>query len=179
MKDGAGKKVRYAKLDSINEQIVPILQRHGLAISFATDTPETMVNEFIRITLKLYHANGHSEITKYDIPLDGAGSKGGSNKSGAQAMGSSMTYAQRNALKARFNLSFTDDQTDNDGVVEDATLTDSQINDIEAMLIESKADREKFLAFIQVGAVHEILQRDFNGVCAKLRQKIAKAKETP
>lgn len=109
-KDSQGHNTKYAKLEKINELISPIMQSHGLAVSFGTDTPAEMVDGWVRITARLYHANGHSELRQYDVPIDGAGAKGSSNKSGAQAVGSTMTYARRYALAMIFNLSFTDDR---------------------------------------------------------------------
>lgn len=169
-------KARYAKLEKINEAIMPILQRHGLAISFGSDTPESMVSTHVRVTVKIYHANGYSEMRKIDAPLDGAGAKGTSNKTGVQAMGSSITYAQRYALKMIFNLSFTNEE-DNDG--EDSeTITQEELEQLTTLCDETNADKARFLAYYQIKDFSDMTRKQFPGAITALKQKKAKEATT-
>lgn len=101
---------RYADLAAINAVIVPLYASEGLSISFNSGPCETQ--GWYRTIAKVSHSAGHTREYHLDLPLDDAGAKGGINKTGVQAMGSTSSYARRYLERMIFNLSTGDD---NDG----------------------------------------------------------------
>lgn len=94
----------YAKFEDINEAVKPILQKHGFAVSFKTDTSGGTV----KVTGVLTHREGHREQTEMLLPVDVSGSK-----NPVQAVGSSVSYGKRYVLEALLNL--TSRGQDDDG----------------------------------------------------------------
>lgn len=103
-------KSRYAKLEAINREIVPIYTSEGLSISF--DTGEAPAPGWMRTIAHVSHAEGHTRQYHLDLPPDGVGAHGNANKTGVQAAGSTSSYARRYLTNLIFNISTFDD---NDG----------------------------------------------------------------
>lgn len=101
---------RYAKLEAINRQIVPIYTAEGLSISF--DSGDSPKDGWQRTIATVSHAQGHSRQYHLDLPPDAEGIKGTSNKTSVQAAGSTNMYARRYLTNMIFNISTFDD---NDG----------------------------------------------------------------
>lgn len=99
-------KSNYAKLEDINKEIDPVLGKHNFAtkhkIIAQTETSVT-------VRVELLHSHGHSEYSDLTMPLDGAGTKGNSNKTDIQAISSTVSYLRRVALCALLNISTGDD----------------------------------------------------------------------
>lgn len=86
----------YALWEDINAAILPILSKHGFAISFRTGrSPEGQIT----VTGVLSHRLGHSEETTLALPVDSSGSK-----NSVQAVGSSTSYGKRYTAAALLNL---------------------------------------------------------------------------
>lgn len=90
---------KYAPIEKINEEIKPVLEKYGFAVSFSIEQNEN------RVTAKciLRHKGGHKEETSVTVFNDQSGSK-----NPAQAVGSAITYAKRYALCAMLNISLED-----------------------------------------------------------------------
>lgn len=100
---------KYADLFAIADVLDPIMTENGFAATFGTaDCP---LENHYRITGTLLHAQGHSKEYHVDVPVDGAGIKGQTNKTATHAFGSTMTYGRRYLKVAMFDISITD----NDG----------------------------------------------------------------
>jgi len=100
---------KYADLFAIADLLDPVMTENGFGATFGTaDCP---LEGHYRITGTLLHAQGHSKEYHADVPIDGAGLKGNSNKTATHAFGSTMTYGRRYLKLAMFDLSITD----NDG----------------------------------------------------------------
>lgn len=84
----------FALWEDINAAIKPILQRHGFALSFRTDTTAG-----VTVTGVLSHRNGHSESTSITLPPDPSG-----NKNAVQAVASAVQYGKRYTAGALLNL---------------------------------------------------------------------------
>jgi hypothetical protein len=92
---------RHEDLAGIEEQVAPILARHGLHYRFESDNG---VDRPLTITCILEHDDGHCTRT----PLSaGADSSGGKNS--LQAIASAATYLQRYTLKLALGLSVSHD----------------------------------------------------------------------
>lgn len=100
--DAAGR-YTFALWEDINAAIKPILQKHGFALTFRTDTANG-----ITVTGILTHRNGHREETSLTLPADASG-----NKNAVQAVASSVSYGKRYTAGALLNL--TSHGEDDDG----------------------------------------------------------------
>lgn len=157
-------KSKYATLEAVNRAIQPIIALHGFSVSFGEG--ETNKNNHYRVVATIRHINGHSEQEHMDVPADGAGAKGNSNKNATQAFGSSITYARRYLTMAIFNLSITGEDDDgNDASDHKANLERlpsnraKQIINFDAILKEiDEADQRKI----------ESLEAEFEGRLAFL-----------
>lgn len=118
---------KYARFEDINDAVKPILQRHGFAVSFKTDT----TNGTVKVTGILTHREGHRESTDIVLPVDVSGSK-----NAVQAVGSSVQYGKRYVMAALLNI--TTKGEDDDGK---SAIPDGQLADFETA-IESAADSE-------------------------------------
>lgn len=99
-------KSNYAKLEDINKEIDPVLGRYNFA------TKHKIINQTetsVTVRVELLHSHGHSEYSDLTMPLDGAGTKGNSNKTDIQAISSTVSYLRRVALCALLNISTGDD----------------------------------------------------------------------
>lgn len=98
---------RYADLAAIADVAVPIIARHGLALSFGTGvSPQA---DHIRMVCDVTHAAGFSKRYESDLPYDFAGAQGKVNKTKIQAFGSTTTYGRRYMTLLIFNIATTDD----------------------------------------------------------------------
>lgn len=100
----------YARLESVNQKVVPIYTKHGFSLSFGSaDCP---LEGHIRITCLVSHSAGHSRTYQCDVPLDLTGMKGTQNKTATHAFGSTMSYGRRYLTLLIFNISLTNEDTD-------------------------------------------------------------------
>ena len=106
----------YADMAAINAAITPIYTNYGLSVSGGKRQCDDTGS--IIVFVKVQHKDGHSQMFESDFPIDGAGLKGGSNKTAIQAVGSTMEYARRYLIQAIFNVA-TDDNDGNDSSKED------------------------------------------------------------
>lgn len=103
---------RYARLEAIDNAIRPIYANHGFSVRYRCDnaSPGT-----VKVVCILSHRAGHIEESSIEAPLDAAGSGGKTNKTGVQAVGSTITYLRRYALTMAFNVVMENDSDDDDG----------------------------------------------------------------
>jgi ERF superfamily len=86
----------YTKYEDIDHAVTPILDAHGMVLSFRTGTSP---DGRLVVTGVLSHREGHEETTTLVLPYDSSGSK-----NGVQAVGSSLSYGKRYAATALLNL---------------------------------------------------------------------------
>lgn len=114
-------KSMYATLGAINDAITPIYSAEGLAVSFDTFSTERdkdlppLMQGWIRVITIVSHRGGHSRKYHLDGPLDDAGKDGTKNKTGIQAMGSTVSYLRRYLVCMIFNVATADDNDGNGG----------------------------------------------------------------
>lgn len=104
---------KYAKLENVINRIKETYTKHGFALSFGTLDCEAA--DHVRIYCDCIHEHGHIERVEGNFPLDGAGFKGTANKTGIQAMGSTLSYARRYLTLLLFNVSVADEDNDGQG----------------------------------------------------------------
>lgn len=92
---------KHEDLAEIARTVDPILGKHGLSYRFRTTSRP---NEPITVTCIVSHRLGHSEENTLCAGRDDTG-----NKNSIQALGSTLTYLQRYALKAALGLAASHD----------------------------------------------------------------------
>lgn len=106
-KDGKrGQSTPYATFNNIQKTVQPILLKHGLRLSFATEPigDKLLVKGFLT-------GYGHQEVSSFPLPAETSGSK-----NNVQGWGSAMSYGKRYATIALLNIvSEAPEDTDTDG----------------------------------------------------------------
>jgi predicted ester cyclase len=101
---------RYATLPAIDAAARPVYTHHGFSVRFGTAAAPW--EGWVRVTCEVAHIGGYSEQHHLDGPMDAAGSQGKSNKTGIQAVGSTVSYLRRYLLLLVLNLVTVDDGDD-------------------------------------------------------------------
>src|SRR5437667_1450322 len=140
---------KYALLVDIDAAIRPLLAKHGFSFSF--DSKSEDGKQFL-ISAKLSHASGHSETRTILMPLDAS-----DYRSGPQSVASTVAYGKRQLIKMMLNLV---ERGEGEGEAL-AYISDDQIQDLEALISEVKANRQKFLEFMGVTDLKQISVRDY------------------
>lgn len=160
---------KYAPLEDINDEIDPILSQYGFGSSFEiisqTETSVTLV-------AILKHAGGYTERSgPLTMPLDDSGIKGTVNKTKPHAISSTITYLKRVTLCLLLNISTGDDKDGNGKKKEETFLTHEQAVEVDMLLRQTNADREKFLQFMKTDDVRNILSGDYRKAMNMLTEK--------
>ena len=171
----------YADLAAIEDQAMPIIYEHGFGVSFQPDGYNELGE--LQIKWEISHAGGYVRNGVGAIPVDAAGAKGGLNKTGTQAFGSTATYGRRYLLCMLFNISTGDDQDGNNVPSKDAakTISPEQVKEILALLEETNSDIEQFCRMGKIEAVPNMLANQFDSAVRILNDRKAKmnARATP
>lgn len=167
-------KSNYADLAAIEEQAMPIIYKHGFGVSFQPDG----YNEIGELLIKweISHAGGYVRNGIGAIPVDGAGAKGGVNKTGTQAFGSTATYGRRYLLCMLFNISTGDDRDGNtppDEPEDVPTITEAQASVIRELIQKAETTADHFCKHYKIEAIPDIPSSSFAEVVASLRRRIA------
>lgn len=162
----------YADLAAIEKQAMPKIHEHGFGVTFQP----CGYNELgeLQIKWQISHSGGHVESDIAGIPVDGAGAKGGINKTGTQAFGSTATYGRRYLLCMLFNISTGDDHDGNRVDAPPEKVNDAQVKRLRDLLAETDSDVEKFCDLGRIEALPDMLERDFDAAIRLLEQKKAK-----
>ncbi len=114
-------KSTYATLAAIVDEITPIFTSEGLSVSFDSfdpvrdkDLPQ-LEKGWVRVVCFVSHRGGHVQRRYLDGPLDDKGTGGNTNKTGIQAMGSTVSYLRRYLVCMIFNVATVDDDDGNGG----------------------------------------------------------------
>lgn len=169
-RENAQTKSRYAPLDDINTAIDPVLEPFGFgtAAKLVGQTEAT-----VTVKAELWHRGGHVEETTITMPLDNKGIQGTVNKTLPHATSSSITYAKRVAICALLNISTGDDKDGND---DSSVLDNEKAVEIDLLIAEVGADKAKFLKYMMVSGVQDILAKDYEKAKKLLNDKRKKGK---
>jgi len=95
-KENKHDKYHYATLENIWEHCLPVWTKYGFSVAFQSRSVE---HDLIRVSLQLYHEDGHvEEFFAPDTPPDNKGRGGTINKTPIQANQSTVTYVKRGLL---------------------------------------------------------------------------------
>ena len=160
----------YADLSDIEEQAMPIAYNHGFSVSFVPAGKDE--NDNLLIDWCLMHEAGHTRKGQAGFPLDGAGAQGKTNKTGIQAMGSTMTYGRRYLICNLFNIA-TDD--DNDGQSATcATITEEQFVELSDLLESANIDPAVVCQAERINQLAELPASKFAHVKSQIATTIRK-----
>lgn len=162
------KRSKYALWEDINDAIKPILAEFGFSLSFRTEQRDGK----IIVTGILGHQDGHEKEATMELPADGSG-----GKNPVQAIGSSTSYGKRYTAAALLNLTSRDGgEKDDDGRAAGGaeTISDGQADELIDLIESVGADRQKFLAYLGVESLNQILAKDFKRAVDALKAKGAK-----
>lgn len=162
--DGPLKGKKHAELFSFVEAVTPGLSRNGLSASWEITKDE---KDWIEVTCKIEHVNGHSKSVAMGGPPDTGGAK-----NAIQARGSTVTYLERYTLKAACGVAEQGDDTD--GRAPGQTVTDEQVKEISDLLTETKSNLVAFLKTIKLESLTQIRADKFEDVKRFIRDTAAK-----
>lgn len=145
-KDNAHFKSKYADLASVWEACRDALSTNGLAV---IQSPGPLAEGRMEMTTMLVHSSGEWVKGVLTIPL---------GKVDAHGYGSATTYARRFALAAFVGVAPEDDDDGNAASAaaptrkenRSAPITSEQAGELQALLDEVGADRERFLSYFKV-----------------------------
>lgn len=157
------KYVSYTKLDKV---LRPIYTRHGFAISF--DTADSTKPDHVRVVAYVARG-GYSRTYQVDMPADGKGAKGGDVMTKTHASGAAISYGTRYLLKAIFNVAVGDEDVDGNQPKEH--ISEAQIKNLESLITETSSDRAKFLKYLKVDRLDQILADAYPSVVKLLEAK--------
>ncbi len=159
----------YARREDIKETLRPLLAKHGFAFSFNEESREGDLTKF---SGKLSHKDGHFEIKYKTLQTDHAAKnrEGKPTRTGIQDDGSTTSYACRYLMKMHLDIAETDEDVDGNSAEK---ITDDQAKDLSLAIDELKMDRVRFMVFMGVGDLKDILATDMkkalNAIEAKRR----------
>ena len=163
-RSGAEMNYAYAELDIIAKHIGPHLHKRGLSYSWDTK----IEGNSLTVICYARHRSGHVVASSTVLPIDNP-----SAMSPAQKVGAAMTFGQRKTLCQAFGITTAETDTDARGESVDPTpITDHQASDIEALLSDAKASRQKFLDYLKAESVEKLRAVDYPRAVALLQEKI-------
>ena len=164
-------KSKYASYLALDRAMRPIYTKHGFSLSYNTadGAPEGCVRVVCDVA-----KGGYSKPYHVDMPADGKGAKGGDVMTKTHAAGSAFTYGQRYLIKMIFNIAVGEDD-DGNRAGAGPLITSEQVGDLQALLDEVKADKERFCKYLKIGSLAEILASDFDHAMRLLEAKRSKS----
>lgn len=174
-------KSMYATLAAINDEITPIYSAEGLAVSFDTFNPErdkelpALEKGWVRVIAIVSHRGGHSRKYHLDGPLDNAGKDGTVNKTGIQAMGSTVSYLRRYLVCMIFNVATADDNDGSGGGNGGSRLDEKKLADHLAAMDGAATEADMLKAFaLAYNAAEGLKDKDSQRVLMAKRDECRK-----
>lgn len=160
-RSGGGYSYTYANLDDIVRVAKPLLAAEGLAYGWDSETASGQLT----CICTLRHVEGHREASRFTLPVENA-----SAMSDQQKHGAALTYARRQSLVQVLGLTTTD--LDNDaGDSNPEPVSEAQSQQLDELIDDAGVNRKRFLAWLRVESVSEVLARDFDAAVDALNKK--------
>lgn len=164
---------RYARLETVNQKIRPVIAKHGFSMTFSTGVPRDP--KAVRIICRVLHEAGHWEEHEMEGDLDTQGAQGKSNKTSIQGLGSTVSYLRRYLTLLIFNVVIANE--DNDGQ-KTGFITEQQAQAIVTLLAQCYTDPRDapkveagFCSYMKVKTISEIHALDFQKSISILESK--------
>jgi hypothetical protein len=153
---------KHATLADVVGAVVVGLSKHGLSHRWETKQEGNVIT----VTCVITHQMGHSERTTLSASADQSG-----GKNAIQAVGSAVTYLQRYTLMAATGLAASDTDDDGQAAAQVKRITESQAADLDALIEEVGARRDKFLQFYKITKLDELPAADLASAVSELNRK--------
>jgi len=157
-------KYKHASLGNVTAKINAALGEHGLSAAWTTDQTDKGVS----VTCKITHVLGHFETTTLTAAHDSSG-----GKNAIQALGSTISYLERYTILALTGLATHDMDDDATTVVE--YVTEAQLSTILDFINSKGIDQAKFMLYMGVETLEQIIASDFNKAISGLKAAKGKA----
>lgn len=153
----------YMIYEDIHRQIKPLIKAEGFSITHSrTEQSGKMV-----ISTTLRHKSGHQETVSIPLPYDSTNAQ----KNAVQAAVSTSSYGRRVNLCGLFDI--VAEGEDDDGQASSYVKIHPETADtIKELLNETDSDVQKFLEFMGVDCINNILSRDLEKANLALGRKI-------
>jgi hypothetical protein len=163
---------RYAPIESIVEQVRDILKKHG----FSYSTNMELLGNGVKVSVKVTHAAGHSEITEMSVPLG--------NKtdimSQSQVVAAAQTFAKRYAFCNAFGILTGDEDTDGASISSDnhkhgeingqGRITQKQIGFIKGLLVKKGHSEEELFLKYEVTDISQLTRTQASTIIENLQK---------
>ena len=156
---------KFAGLAESIEAIRPFLSKYGLSHQWKTRQEGATITVECTVT----HRTGHSESTSLAASPDKSG-----GKNDIQAIGSTVSYLERYTLYAILGLSSREMDDDGKGagkLADIELITETQANDLLALMEEVKSDVAKFCTYYKIQSVTDLPVTKFNQAVKGLEAK--------
>lgn len=167
----------YADLRAVDDAIRSIYTAHGFSLSF-TERPTG--NELMEIVCLVSHSPAPGQLGDkreyaFFAPPDTIGPKGSPTKTSLHGRASTNTFLKRQIISNVFNLAFRDE--DDDGNRGGAQfITEEQADRIEKLILETKADRPRFMQHFGLASLLNMRAEEFPAAVNMLELKARKLK---
>lgn len=157
---------RYAKSDSMDDVIRPLMDEYGFAFTMSVGD---IVNDNMRQYLgTLMHEQGHKELYTLPLPLDE-----NPFRSAVQSHGATITYARREFYKMIFKI--VERNMDDPQIVE--PISDEEAEKLNTKIQDTKSSLKAFCKYFLISSVKELKKADLARAHEMLDQKTARQKE--
>ncbi len=157
---------RYARLEDIDATIRPLLAEEGFSFSF---DEEEFAADRVRYSATLAHKDGHSVVKRMSVPVDkAAAGQRGPVRTAIQDAGSTASYVRRYLIKAHLNLVERGEDINGEDL---KTISQEEVLNLKALAEEVGADMARFLQFMKVDSLAEIIESDYKKAVNALEAK--------
>jgi len=159
----------YRSCEDILESVKPLLQKHNSCLTISDAIKEIGGRIYVEATVKFEGGdNSHAEVTAYAREAE---TKKGMDDS--QITGAASSYARKYALNGLFLIDDTKDAdaTNDHGKKPNGFISRSQLADIEALIAETGADKEKFCEWLDVKTLADIPTQHYGKAVKALEAK--------
>jgi hypothetical protein len=159
----------YRSCEDILEAVKPLLKKHNSCLTISDAIKEIGGRIYVEATVKFEGGdNSHAEVTAYAREAE---TKKGMDDS--QITGAASSYARKYALNGLFLIDDTKDAdaTNDHGKKPNGFITRSQLADIEALIAETGADKEKFCEWLDVKTLADIPAQHYDKAIRALEAK--------
>lgn len=153
-------KSKYASFAALDGALRQTYTKHGFALSFNTERTES--EAMVRVACRVSHRAGHSRNYHIDMPADGKGAKGGDVMTKTHATGSAVSYGRRYLELMIFNIAVGEDDDGNAASGDAHRLSAEQVQQLEKLIEEVGANKQRFLAHIKCSRLEDILASNFD-----------------
>lgn len=124
---------KFADYGDVMAEAGPLLRKYGIVVTFTTAMVASLLSVVCRVRV-----GTHVEETRIDLPIPNVGAND------AQKFGAAVSYGKRYSICAALNI-VVSDRSEDDDANSLHKITREQVGEVERMLVETGADREKFL----------------------------------